>query len=369
MLVLLAWKGHITRAGSTGLLALVVLFSGCSYLPHRTASSPAVSLLQSGSPMTWQAEMSCPGCAERWMTLTLLPDGTFRMRERYPNAGSKSDESFYDLGRWSLALGDSNLLTLRGGSQATQQFRLLPDGKLRLLDSYGHEVRSIRDYTMPRLPEVDWIGGPMRLHGLYQNTAGGPIFNECLGGQRWRVASAGASAELAKQFAGLGATQSGPILVSLTGRLALGAEAPGGQRLLTVEQFEQFWPGETCMRGPIAPAKPLLDTRWTLLDIAGLQGKDDIMDIPAHINFRGDNHLTGSTGCNRLRANYLRNGDTLAVSALVTTRISCSINLNAKEAALLKVLQEAQQYRITSNELSLISGKKTLARFIASDMP
>lgn len=352
-----------------GLMLLMGLLASCALHKGRLVSVSPV--LASGKAMTWQAEMSCPGCSERWLTLTLFPDGIFRTRERYLNASLKNDESFYDMGSWSVALSDSTLVTLRGSQPSPQQYRLLKNGKLRLLDRNGREVRSLRDYTMPRLATVDWIVGPMRILGLYQSGPNGSVFTECLTGQNWSLTAGMGANELARQYAQMSPAQreSGPVMVSLSGQFLATSEESHRLHNMSINSVDRFWPGEICSRGPIAPARPLVDTRWLLRDIAGLQTKDDIMAMPAHFRLYADLHLAGSTGCNRMHANFSSQATELHFTHLVTTRISCAAVQNEAEMALLRVLQETQQYRIASNELSLLNGSKVLARFVATEMP
>ena len=152
---------------------LLLMLSACAW----RFGSPAVSL-RAQQPQTWQGEVSCPGCSERWLTVTLFPDGLFRLRETYVGAvGAKGagEERFHDVGRWSATLGNGSRITLRGAS--LRHLHLQPTGDLTLLDANGQDIMSIRDYHLKRLHKPDLIADPMRLLALYTADDAGAACN------------------------------------------------------------------------------------------------------------------------------------------------------------------------------------------------
>ena len=60
------------------LVWLILGISGCA-----SPTGGGGKNLRSEHVQTWVGEVSCPGCSERWLALTLFPDGLFRLRESY----------------------------------------------------------------------------------------------------------------------------------------------------------------------------------------------------------------------------------------------------------------------------------------------
>lgn len=367
------------RAGL--LLAGLLLLPACSWrMPwhwhwHRTPTTglAAVDALRHNGPVTWQAEVACPGCSERWLTLTLFPDGFFRLRERYVGRDGERSEDFHDLGRWSLAEDDESRLVLHGGSEQPRQLRLLKDGRLRLLDSEGRELMSIRDYVLPRLPRADVIAEDMRLLGFYVADGGAGLFTECLTGQVWPLARNAAGSELAARHAALSArTGPLPVLVSLSGRFQGSSPLSDQPGLLQVEQLDRFWPGERCHRGPIAAAQPLTGTAWQLIELDGQPlplADPGVLATPVQLRLRNDGRAMGHTGCNRLQGTFVRNNEQIGFTRLVTTRMTCVPAAMQREQAVLAALRAVRQWRMVSNQLELSDGERVRARWLAVDMP
>lgn len=375
------WADVQVRWRACLLLAGVLLLPACAWhMPHwhwhRAASATglaAVDALRHSGPVTWQAEVACPGCSERWLTLTLFPDGFFRLRERYVGRDGERTEDFHDLGRWSLAEDDETRLVLHGGSEQPRQFRLLKDGKLRLLDSEGHDLVSIRDYVLARLPRPDVIPDVMRLIGFYVADGGAGLFTECLTGQVWPLARNPAGSELATRHAALAAhAGASPVLVAVNGRFQGSSALSDQPGLLQVEQIDRFWPGESCHRGPIAAAQPLTGTAWQLIELDGqaLPLADPALPAtPVQLRLRSDGRAMGHTGCNRLQGAFVRNNEQVSFTRLATTRMSCVPAAMQREQAVLAALRAVRQWRMVSNQLELSDGERVRARWLAVDMP
>lgn len=375
--------GRVGRRIGLLLMLSAVLLSGCARLhgawpwqwrwPGAASSAASVDALRRGGPVSWQAEVSCPGCSERWLTLTLFPDGFFRLRERYLAPGGGRGEDFHDLGRWSLADGDASRLMLRGGSEQPRQFRLNPDGSLRMLDSAGHELVSIREYLLPRLPRPDMISDAMRLLGFYVADGGAGLFTECLTGQVWPLAKNAVGAELAARHATLAARPGvAPPLVAVVGRFQGSTPWSNQPGQLEVVQLDRFWPGEQCHRGPFAPAQPLQATAWQLIELDGERLPHHALDPMAmrpQLRLRADGRLLLQTGCNRVSGSYLRAGDQISFPRLVTTRMSCAPMIMQREQTLLASLRVVRQWRMVGNQLELSDGERVRARWLALDMP
>lgn len=339
-------------------VVLLLMLSACSW----RFGPPAVSL-RTQQPQTWQGEVSCPGCSERWLTITLFPDGLFRLRETYAGAKGASEERFHDVGRWSVMLGDGRRLILKGAS--TRNLRLHPTGDLALLDANGQDIVSIRDYRLKRLHKPDLITDPMRLLALYSADDTGAMFTECLTAQVVGIADSVAASDMRRMVASIAPERRarGPVLAAITARW----EGPSGKRLL-IEKFERFWPDETCAQGPIAPAQPLLDTIWQLANVNAVPVQEAVLGQAAHIRFRKGGRLTGSTGCNRIQGGWQISTDKLSLSRIAGTRAYCREAMAQQEQALLEALRNARQYRQVGHQLELLQGDQVVARFVATEM-
>lgn len=352
------------RPGVWAAMSLLLLLAACS--GHSGKGSGGFRAPQAQS---WQGEVSCPGCSERWLTVTLFPDGLFRLRETYAGAKGGSEERFHDTGRWSAPLGDSQRVILKGAS--LRQVRLLPGGDLALLDASGRDIVSIRDYRLKRLPKPDPIADPMRLLALYAGDGTGAVLTECLTAQVLSIAASPAATEMQEAAGRLSAERRarGPVLVAFAARWsdASGATASAGRQLV-IEKFDRFWPDENCAQGPIAPLQPMQETVWQLTSINGMPAQEAVLGQPAHIRLRKGGRLTGSTGCNRVQGHWQVNADKLGLSRLVSTRASCRDAMSQQEQAFMEALRNARQYRQVGNQLELLQGDQLLARLVATEM-
>lgn len=339
-------------------IVLLLMLSACAW----RFGGQAVSL-RTQQPQTWQGEVSCPGCSERWLTITLFPDGLFRLRETYVAAKGAGEERFHDVGRWSVMLGDGRHVILKGAS--TRHLRLQATGELALLDANGQDIVSIRDYRLKRLHKPDLIADPMRLLALYTADDAGAVLTECLTAQVVGIADSPAAADMARLVAGIAPERRarGPVLAAITARW----ENPAGKRLV-IEQFERFWPNETCAQGPIAPAQPLLETVWQLVSVNAVPVQEAVLGQAAHIRLRKGGRLTGSTGCNRVQGSWQVSADKLGLSRIASSRAYCREAMAQQEQALLDALRNARQYRQVGHQLELLQGDQVVARFVATEM-
>ena len=346
-------------------LLVLATLSACAWGPGRSQAS-----LRSPQPQSWQGEVSCPGCSERWLTVTLFPDGLFRLREAYVAAAKgAAEERFHDTGRWSALLGDSQRVILKGAT--TRQMRLLPHGDLVLLDASGRDIVSIRDYPLKRLPKPDLIAEPMRLLALYAVNDSGAVLTECLTAQVLSIADSPAAAEMRQTVTGIAAERlaKGPVLAALTARWTDASDkSESAGRRLYIEKFDRFWPDENCAQGPIAPVQPLLETVWQLVSVNAVPAQEAVLGQSAHIRLRKGGRLTGSTGCNRLQGSWQLGSDKLMLTRVSTTRANCHEAMAQQEQSLLDALRNARQYRQVGHQLELLQGDQVLARFVATEM-
>lgn len=358
----------ILRALRYGVVLGYLLLAGCAW--HGGGDKQR---LRSAQVQTWHGEVSCPGCSERWLTLTLFPDGLFRLRETYVAGKGGSNERFHDVGRWSAPFGDPTRLILQGASP--RQFRLTVAGDLSLLDANGQDIVSIRDYVLKRQFKPDHINEPMRLLALYAgaSSAGQPAaVTECLTAQVVEIMETPAAALMQQAVQSIAPERRarGPVLASMTASwqdVAVGKSA-SSKPMLKITAFERFWPNETCAQGPMAPAHPMQETIWRLTSLKGVAVQEAVLGQAAHIRLRAGGRLTGTTGCNRLQGNWQLAEDGIALSRLSSTRAMCRDAMAQQERALMEVLKNAKHYRQVGHQLELLQGEQVLARFVATEM-
>lgn len=102
-----------------------------------------------------------------------------------------------------------------------------------------------------------------------------------------------------------------------------------------------------------ARTEPMLDTRRARLD------------------FRADGRLVGHTSCNSLSAPFVRDGDTLSIGAVVTTRMACPRLQMEQEDRVLTALEVTATARVRPDgllELRDAEGRGVL-RAVRADLP
>ena len=224
--------GQAARAGSTG--AERAARAEAPAAAARISPPPPIDAALIGQAYagarSYAGTLSCTGCADRNLTLTVFADGTFRLREieSAPSertsslaagaAAAAARKTSFDAGRWSTAPGRADLLLLHGAATGSRLLRrAVPDG-LTVLDHEGREIRGLSGTTLTRLSQVDPLPGPMRLAGLYSRAGGLGAFDDCATSRRLAVAASGRARSLAvgRGVAGFG-TDRGAMVAS-TGR-------------------------------------------------------------------------------------------------------------------------------------------------------
>lgn len=108
-------------------------------------------------------------------------------------------------------------------------------------------------------------------------------------------------------------------------------------------------------RAVAEPARPLLDTTWTVDTIVATGGSASSVPagVTASMTFTRDNKVTGSTGCNSFGGAATVAGDRITFSDLASTRRACDGAAGALEADLLKIVAGTVTYRIEGDRLFL----------------
>jgi uncharacterized lipoprotein NlpE involved in copper resistance len=249
------------RIGLALALSAAGLASGCGRpaaeadaAPVAAPQTPPPASKAAATPMkapalpyavTYAGDIPCADCALVHLTLTLFPDGTFRLRREY-RGGAAGREPFVDLGRRLAA--DESLLVLQGNDEKPLRLKALEPDRLRLLDQEGREIASPFNQDLTLVPSVDLIAGPMALRGLYTDMADAPVFEECVTGKKFPVLPVGAGRALQTAYHAAKPARGKPLIVRLEGQFVERAPEPGQpvREHLIVERSGPVGPGTTC---------------------------------------------------------------------------------------------------------------------------
>jgi heat shock protein HslJ len=306
--------------------------------------------------MTFRGTIPCADCPGIELTVTLLPDGTFRLRQRYLDRDPLT--TWLDLGRWTEE--DGGRLALRGVGEGPVWFARFGWDSLRVLDGERRELPSDLPSGLRRAGEVDPVHDVQPLEGMVaRSAAGAMIFAECRTGVAFPVSMEGAYAELERAF-WKGSAAAEPLLVRVRGSLLGGpAEGDPGATSLVVEAVEGAFPGAGCAE--TVSDLPLEGTEWLLLELAGSPLPAGIV---ATLLLDGtDGQATGSGGCNSFVGRYGLHGARLTFANLAIAARACTSPTKDMEEAYLRTLARVGGYRLMGADLQLLAEEGVVARF------
>lgn len=327
----------------------------------RAASEPPlddVARLPASLPASWSGTLPCADCPGIATTLTLFPDGSFRLRELYDDRPGE----FFDMGLWDLVGG--NRLLLRGEAETPRRLAFTWNGRLEALDSPGGRAAPAVEYRLDPVPAAA-LSGPMALVGQFAYLADAPRFTECFSGISLPVAMEEGYRELERNYLDSGAAAGGDVVTALTGRFETRPvmDGAGDEPVLVVEQFTGLLPQTNCQAA--RPQVPLEESYWRLLVLDDRLVGDAGFREP-HLRFAAG-QVAGATGCNALSGTYTRDGPVLRFGAsVVTTMIGCPEPLASLERAFVHALGETSRFRLRVDRLDLLGPeRKLLAHFRA----
>lgn len=120
------------------------------------------------------------------------------------------------------------------------------------------------------------------------------------------------------------------------------------------------------------PATASLEgTPWQLTEYVGAGGR--AINVPATLvvtaTFEGG-RVTGSGGCNTYSGSYTVDGEALAISSLVATKMSCGGPRDEVESQYLQILGLVESYTIDGQTLALRNGSGTITlRYEVAEVP
>lgn len=115
-------------------------------------AAPGISEAQS-----FRGVLPCADCTGQRVTLTLMPDQTWRLRRVYFGTSSGKDLSFTASGTWERTGERGRQLRLMGDANEGGLYEFVSSSQLRLLDLAGRPITSSLNYILTQLPEADLI--------------------------------------------------------------------------------------------------------------------------------------------------------------------------------------------------------------------
>ncbi len=353
------------------LVPIIVLTIGCAMGNGSTNEQLATKISTNAElsktiepPVSFAGTIPCASCPGMHMTLTLMPDHTFRLRQTYVGAKDGEDDTFHDLGRWALT-NEGRMLVLFGGTEAPQRFALKSPEALNMLTSEGEPIRSELNYDLNRTRQIDLISEPMRLRGIYRYMADAGLFVECHTGKSFFVAQEGDNATLESAYLAARPEPGAEVLVTITGHTAMRPKVEGEfeAETVVVDKFEKVWPGDTCL----PKSEPsLTDNYWKVLELQGRPLKPVEQEREVHMVLASEgSRAHGFAGCNRFFGGFQSDRNTLRFSPLGSTRMACPSGMD-QEQTFLNALERAGRYEIHGQVLELYAGELLLARFEAA---
>jgi copper homeostasis protein (lipoprotein) len=316
--------------------------------PTAHAHGPTLGAL----PASYAGLLPCADCAGIRVQINLLSGGAYAQRMTYLRDGH--DDSFYDLGRWTLS-GDGRRLTLHG--RRGNEFWAVKDARtLRKLDAKGEPIESKLPYELARRDRVEPMEPRLTLTGMFRSMADAPRFRECRSGIEWPVSMSDDYLALERAYGQKRSQPGAELLVTVAGRVEHRPkmEGSGTEPTLIVERFAGAMPGRPCEEGSVMAE--LENNRWRPLRIGdsnvtvGPNQGEPWIHLDSH-----SKRVTGSGGCNRISGGYQTGRDTLRFGALATTQMACP-NMNT-ESAFLRALGETRRFRAHGRTLELLDAR------------
>lgn len=200
----------------------------------------------------------------------------------------------------------------------------------------------------------DQAGESQALTGVISIQQGEAEFTPCHTRTRVPVSDLGDQPALVAAYQQWRSRPGEPLLVTLTGRIAVPPGAGPQQQTphLIVDRFDGIWPGETCGR-PEAVAQ-LRDMYWRLTRLEGQPVMVGKGRAEPHLVLHSDGErLTGSGGCNRLQGSYELQDDRLVFGRIGVTRMYCP-EVQDQEQAFLTALERVAGWRLDGQHLELL---------------
>lgn len=268
------------------------------------------------------------------VTVTLFPDGTFRLREKRDGAA----EPLLDIGQWAQEVEGGIRLVLRGANNSRRAFREI--GVDKLVDDNGGELL--------RTDKPDPIDGKFRLSGMYRDAQDGGLFAACLVGRTYGVAPGGEEPELEKAWVNLTPSREASLYVEIIGGF-------DNNNSVTVDRFINVKRDGTCP--PLASrGSALRDTEWRLVELDGDRPSFDDWRRRPIMRLDDAGRFTASTGCNTMGGDYVLDPEGLRFVPGPMTLMACPPAETEIEKKFVAALAAVRTAQIAGTTLDLNDG-------------
>lgn len=193
-------------------------------------------------PVTFVGEMPCKACGGMRRTLTLLDDGSYRLRQQYESTHGGEGIVLHEIGRWRL---EGRRLTLRSESGRTGDYYLADSTRLEQLGREGERLTGTMVYSLSRAARVDPIAESMRVTGIFNARSGTLVL--CGTGEALPVLSESHEMAALQRAARESGSETG-LWVSVQAEWVEAQRRGAAQRrqALRIEQLLSSRPGQSC---------------------------------------------------------------------------------------------------------------------------
>lgn len=265
------------------------------------------------------------------LTVTLLPDGTFRLRQE----GSGDNPPIFELGQWAQEVDGGVRLVLRGNIVGRRAFRQVDGNRLIADDA--------TELTQAASPEK--IDGRYQLEGLYRDAQDGGLFAECSSGRTYPLAPGGAEPDLERAWIEAAPSRDAQLFFQIVGRFAEDGR-------IEVERVVNLKPNAACP--PAAPRSAALrGTEWRTLEIDGERLVVEQGQRRPALKLDDDGKFAASTGCNSLAGDYALDPNGLRFIAGPMTLAACPPPADAVERRFIDALASVKSAQIAATTLDL----------------
>ena len=274
------------------------------------------------------------------LTVTLLPDGTFRLRQQ----DDPNSEPVFDLGQWTQEVDGGVRLILRGGIVARRVFREADAD--RLIAENGSELVA--------KPSSEQVAGSYQIEGLYRDGQGGGLFAECATGRTFSVAPTAAEPELEHAWIEASPSRDAQLFFQVVARFV-------DDGRIEVERVVNLKPNATCP--PQAPrGAALRETEWRVLEIGGDRLPTGGGGRRPTLRLDEDGKFSASTGCNDMAGKYTLDPNGLRFVVGPMNLMACPEPTASVERSFIDALAAVASAQIAGTTLDLkdSSGKLRL---------
>lgn len=280
--------------------------------------------------------------ADGTLTVTLLSDGLFRLRERQPDKPPRVDH-----GLWGEEVDGGLRLVLRGATTGRRTFRER-GGELVAVDPPG----PWQGKPLVQLATPDGVDERFRLSGLFRVAPDGGVFNECTTGRLFRPLPSDAELQLERAWTDRAPARETALHATVIARFE------GGNQL-AVEQFVGLNPGESCPAPP-TPGAALRNTEWRVIEIDGVPLAVERGRRQPRLVLDEAGRYSGTTGCNTVSGSYTLDADGLRFAAGALTKMDCGEEARVIEARVLAALSAVRLAKLAGTTLDLSDGQRRL---------